>query len=155
MAKTLIDSLVPMVDSLRHLHDSFGTRPYKVTLVRTQWSGGRRGLGTEALVSEVDLDPTPKVTGIGGTSFDLSAVGLSEDGGVTVSQISLSYTESELFPDLGPDEQFWYEVSLKSDASHRMRFFPAAKPEQRPTEVGWVIHLKTQDVPREYDGRLG
>ena len=43
--KSLARSFIPLADSLRDMLTKFGLRAYKVTIVRIEWSGGKRGRG--------------------------------------------------------------------------------------------------------------
>lgn len=80
------------------------------------------GVGKPVLLCEYELLPTPLVSPMGGVSKNQDAVGLTERGGLTVSEISARYSEDFLMglippfrtvekPDtLKPGIDFWYEI---------------------------------------------
>jgi hypothetical protein len=83
---------------------------------------GVEGVGRPILLREVEILPTPLVQGLGGVSGEVQATGNTEAGIVTISQISVGYTEDQLhgliaefrdptFPDtLKPGVSFFYEI---------------------------------------------
>ena len=114
VADTLVDScLVPSIDAARQLLTEFGLRPYRVFLVWVGWttdenadglvSGeeldldpGVEGTGRAVLLKEVELLPTPLVENLGSVNGTVRSTGTTESGVVTVSQISVGYTEDQL-----------------------------------------------------------
>lgn len=82
------------------------------------------GVGRPVLLAEIELLPTPLVGSLAGISKDMDAMGLTERGGLVVSQISMRYSEDFLMgvidpfrsedpnlPDaLRPGIDFWWEI---------------------------------------------
>lgn len=148
---TLVDDLVPLVDDLRGLHTTFGTRPYTVHLVRTKWSGGDRGSGTESVTSDLAITPTPLVSETDALTQVFSPVGRGEQGDLTIGEISLTYTEAQLLPrDVAVDEQFFYEV--RETTGVRRRLFPTSAPYRNTSQMGWTIRVGVQDQGRQASG---
>jgi len=155
--KSLARTLVGTVDQLRDLYTSFGLRPYLVRIIRTKWSGGRRGAGQESVFREMLLEPTPRVMDMDGLNEIVQAVGLDEVGGIRVDQISGRYSEDELrgaIPDNDPidkDENVFYEIEFPQTDGRsgvRRRFLLDAAPFYEADKYQWGIRLE-----RSHEGR--
>lgn len=160
---TLTDRLQPTVDKIRQLYTDFGERPYRVFLVHQQWSGGVRGRGQPQDISRVEVLPTPRLLDMSGTTQVIHAFGLQEDGGVTIDQISLRFTEDDLLgktPDLidptnqrsGPEgfDFFWEIVEARNTTPQpvRRRYVPNAVPVVMPDGFQWKVTLTKQEFNR-------
>lgn len=129
-----------------------GARNYSVLLVRTQWSGGTRGVGYESVIEERFLLPVPAVADISaGVQHELLAVGTEEVGSLQVTEISVRYTESDLLglsPDGDPipaDQSFYWEV--RDDGASvadtpRRRFVPVSAPYRDREGLQWIVRLR-------------
>lgn len=163
----LTTRLSPVVDRIRHLYTRFGLRPYRVFLVHTVWSGSRRGEGAEMEISRREILPTPNVVDMQGTTEVMRAVGMSEEGGITVEQISTKYTEDDLLgltPDLiDPamprtglqNGNFFYEVTESrpsTPAPQPRRYVPDGVPMLGRDRFQWRISLKKQDYNSRRNG---
>ena len=159
---TLANKLIGVADSLRDLNTKFGGRPYIVRIIRTLWTEGRRGIGEEVLTFERLILPTPLVSDLSGIAEILQPVGMAEDGGVSVSQISGRYTEEELRgfdaeghpPNL--DEKFWWEIEFPRLNGHsvKRRFSLRAQPNYSAFGFQWSVILETVDQERTRAGDL-
>lgn len=160
-------ALVPVVDSIRQLYTTFGLRPYRVFLVHEAWSGARIGEGTPLEISRREVLPTPKVLDMGGTSLTLRSVGLTEEGGITIEEVSAKYTEDDLLgktPDLVDpalpsvglsNVEFFWEVSENrpsTPAPVRRRYVPNATPMLTRDGFEWRVSLTKQDFNRDRYG---
>jgi hypothetical protein len=153
-------SLVPCVDQIRDLYTCLGTRSYKVSLVRTRWSGGERGAGVEVVTDVRLLLPTPRIADLTALEQDLRAAGTVEDGTLKVDQISARFTEDMLLglgdggATIPADENFYWEITvLFPDGSERKRrFVPKSAPNLNMMNVQWSIEL---DKAVEDRGRNG
>ena len=161
MRRSLGQRLVPVADRLRGLLTEFGLRPYEVAIVRTRWSGGRRGVGEEIVVEDALLRPTPKVADLDGIAVQVTPAGLSDVGEVQLSQISGTMTEEQLrgiHADGSPidaDEDFFFEVRfprLDGRPGERRRFFPASAPYYDASALQWRVHLRHQHANRQRGG---
>ena len=161
MRESLGQELIEVVDCARDIPSELGLRPYTVRLVRTRWSGGARGLGTEEVLSVLDLLPTPKLVDLSGLQEVLQPVGLDEIGTVQVEQISGRFTEEQLrFLDSdGRDppaqESVWWEVEfVRPDGKpgERRRFVLVGAPEYLPGNVEWRVRLSKAHEDRGRDG---
>lgn len=158
--KTLARRFVPLADSLRDLLTKFGLRAYKVTIVRVEWSGGKRGRGTPAVVSELVLLPTPKISSLDALTELVQPVGLEELGSVELSQISGNFTEEQLRgtsnegDSIPPNQEFYYEVEFfpHDGPSQKRRFFPRSAPTYKPGGLQWVIRLEKANEDRQRNG---
>jgi hypothetical protein len=107
--------------------------------------------------ARIEILPTPKVADMAATTVALQAMGLTEVGGLTVSQISLRYTEDDLTgktPDLTDPEMprtglrnaefFWEVVENRPTGPTPVprRYVPADVPMRGNT--GWTIALIKQ-----------
>jgi hypothetical protein len=162
LCDTLARRLVPVADSLRDLYTTFGLRPYVVNLIRTRWSGGKRGVGAELLVSDVAILPTPLLTDMSAVAEIVTPVGLDEFGEVLLQQISGAYTEDFLRGHdkegrASPqDEQFYYEVEFPPPCEgrdgDRRRFYMKGAPMYFADQFQWNIRLERARMDRNRAG---
>lgn len=159
--RTVVSKLGPTADKLRALVGKMGLRPYTVTLIRTAWTGGERGLGEETVVSEVPLLPVPRITDLTGTQAVLSPAGLVEQGEIMLTRISTSMREETLrWGDSQPvplDQQFFYEIHFpEPDGSpgERRRFVPSSAPYYDPGKLQWMVQLRKQADNRQRNGDM-
>jgi hypothetical protein len=162
---TLIDALAPAIDCARDLYTSLGLRTYQVNLVWTRWSGGERGVGQETVLAVETLLPTPKLSGLGAVAIELKELGSSEQGSVTLSEISLRYSEDLLMGRGGPlplgepipfDVQFYWELALPvgDGTAIRRRLTPNGVPERSGGKLQWSIQLNETEGRRARDGGI-
>lgn len=158
--KTLARRFVPLADSLRDLLTKFGLRSYKVTIVRVEWSGGKRGRGTACVISELVLLPTPKISSFDALTELVQPVGLEELGSVELSQISGSFTEEQLRgtsnegDPIPPNQEFYYEVEFHphDGPPQKRRFYPRSAPTYSPGGLQWRIRLEKANEDRARNG---
>jgi hypothetical protein len=143
----LTDELVSLADELRGLYTELGARPYRVFVVRRAWSGSRVGEGT-ATETETEIVPRPAVlTKVRG---ELRPAGLEEEGNLVVAEVSLTWTEPELYsPALAGNEQHLFRLADAHGQLGRSRFYvPSAPPvpvrgdAMRDDVLGWTIELR-------------
>lgn len=147
--RSLVSSLIPCVDQIRDLYTCFGARAYEVALIRTRWTGGKRGVGVEEVFSELKILPTPKVWGMPEIDTVLEAIGEREVGAVQVTEISARYTEEELTGEdldgnpVEEDQHFYWEIrQITSGArARRRRFEVDAAPTLEPLKFQWKVNL--------------
>jgi len=158
--KSLARSFIPLADSLRDMLTKFGLRAYKVTIVRIEWSGGKRGRGTPVTVDEKVILPTPKISSLDSISEVLQPVGLEELGSLELSQVSGSYTEEDLRgfteggDDIPPNQEFFYEVEFfpNNGNAQKRRFYPVSAPTYFPGRLQWTIRLNKANEDRARNG---
>lgn len=164
---TLASRLVPVVDKIRQLYTNFGVRPYRVFMVHVQWSGDRIGDGVPRELSRREILPTPRVGDISGTTEMLRASGLTEEGGISVDQISAKYTEDDLLgrtPDLQDPAmprtglrqmEFYWEVVENRPSSPtpvRRDYAPSTAPALSRDGFQWRVNLAKRVFDRARDG---
>lgn len=163
IGKTLTRRLIPVADKLRDLHTRFGGRVYNVRIIRTQWSGGSRGVGRETITSVTDIRPTPRVMDLSSLQEITTPIGLNESGSVQVNQISGRFTEEILLgidPELKQpprNENIFYEIEFpRADgkSSTKRRFHIRAAPSYDPYGFQWSITLEKADEDRDREGGL-
>ncbi len=160
LQKTIAGRFVKVGDSLRNLNTKFGVRRCIVRQVRTKWSGGARWRGEEAVLSEVELLPNPKVVDLSTLREVVSSTALMEAGQVVVDEISGTYTEDFLRGldgrgEIPEDESFYYEIEFRSVGSAsnpRRRFVVASNPNYVADDVRWVLTLSAAQGNRLRDG---
>lgn len=142
---TCIERVAPCIDMVRDIQTKLGLRQYVVSLVRTRWTGGERGDGVEQVVSTEPLLPVPKVQELVALSATNTNVGEQEFGSLTVSEISIRYTEAQLTgAPVGVDENFYWEIEFvggQQPAQRKRRFTVNAPPSQNPENFEWTIKL--------------
>ena len=163
LCDTLAFNLIGVADGLRDLYTQFGLRPYRVALVRTRWSGGRRGIGVEIVISSTNLLPTPKMTDMAALTEINSAIGLDETGEVVLTEVSGAFTEDQLRghpfgngEPVFPDEQFYYEIEFPPACAgkdgERRRFTVKGAPMYFADRFQWNIRLEKQRQDRSRYG---
>jgi hypothetical protein len=140
----LAADLAGCIDDALNIYTELCLRAYAVSIVRTRWTGGERGVGQEEFLCRHEILPVPRVV-FSGLQKQLLEVGSNEQGQVTVSEISSRYSEdflSLLQPGGGPvDEaqQAYYEVSYPG--GQRRRFALRGVPVYDPEAVLWSVYL--------------
>jgi len=149
------------LDELRQLAADFGARPYRVFMIRTQWTGGKRGRGVERVISETEILPTPKIETVASINLQMLDAGIDEQGSLSIAEISPRYTENELLgrnedgSEIPDNETFSWEVRLsRGDAGEdkRRRYVVRGVPDYRPTELQWKVSLIRAGSDRQADG---
>lgn len=162
LKNSLARKLVPVVDRARDIATRLGARPYRVRIVRTNWTGDRRGAGIEQVVSTQELVPTPKVIDVSTLAEVVTPIGTTEIGLVQLQQVSGRYTEeflSGVDPDgrpPAPTDDVFYEIEFfRTDGrqSDKHRFALANAPYYNATKVQWLVTLDAQVEKRRRDGR--
>lgn len=147
---TLASCLVDVADCTRQLYTDFGLRPYRVFLVWIGWTADENddgmlqdeelclednmvGVGRPVVLADVELVPTPLVGDLTAVAKTQDVTGLTERGGVGVSQISASMSEDVLMglitpfrdpdnPDtLLPGIEFFWEVQQDRPAGFALQ----------------------------------
>lgn len=163
-SKTLARRFIPLADSLRDMLSSFGLRSYTVTVVKVEWTGRRRGVGTPVTISEEVISPTPKLAAFDALQEVIQSAGLEEVGSIELSQISGRYTEEQLrgFTEEGdplPDNvDFFYEVEFfphNGGPSFRRKFVPRSAPTYFPGRLQWTMRLERAVDDRLRNGDVG
>jgi hypothetical protein len=90
-SNTLANRLGPRIDRLRQLETRFGLRSVRTFLVWVAWSGTEQGSGTEKVLAEIELLPTPKVPNFDAQQWQAKSGGRLPEGQVVIQEISLSY----------------------------------------------------------------
>lgn len=146
----LVDSFVTdIVDSLRRdLHGAFGVRPYRLSLVKRQWSGELPGEGTMT-ETITEFDPPPKVVYNWGSyqvmKMKQEACGLDIKGDIEVTEVSLSYTEAELgFGIYEPGVEVFLMLTEGHGQKSAPKYFTHSRPPyiDREKDIGWCLTLK-------------
>jgi len=159
--QTLARKLIKVADGLRDPFTRFGTRPYKVRVVRARWTSGKRGVGTPVVERTLDLLPTPLVQDMSGVTEIVNPVGLDEVGTIAIAEISGRFTDEELRfcaadgTPLGPDEEVWYEIEFpRADGKpgDLRRFYLRAAPMYFATRFMWTLRLEKAHSDRGRDG---
>lgn len=159
---SLAFTLRSTVDRLRDLYTQFGLRPYKVSLVRTGWSGGRRSLGVELVISSKVILPTPKIMDLSGLAEVVTPVGMDEFGSIMLQEVSGTFTEDQLHgkvfdgQPLPLDQNFYYEVEFPpacaGDNGERRRFTVKNAPMYFADQFQWHVSLERQRSDRTRTG---
>lgn len=148
----LVDSLVPgVIDDLRaSLHPLFGVRPYRLFTVQRTWAGETVGEGGGFTDEETELAPQPRILDWSDLKYDLTSVGLQTTGGIKATEVSLTYTYTELTGgELGGNVQWLLRLDEAHGQGQPSRYFTHAKPPtpDREKDMGWVLWLRPIQVP--------
>jgi len=155
--RSLVEDLGQVVDDIRQLATDLGARPYTVHVVRIAWSGGEVGRGEPSTALELQILPTPRLTGVGeGAVRSQEPGGAIERGDVRLTGVAPRYTEDELGNYFGvePGEECFFEVRIdqRDGEARRRRYVLARPPERRPEHCDWVLVLRRHDGDRQRDG---
>lgn len=147
-----------MADELRQLYTDLGLRPYRVFSVAQQWSGQAVGRGTLSVLSEVELLPTPLVD-FTPMRRRMTEGGFTEDGLVTLREISPRYTEEDVQAlccrrsDVPGREVF---IEMRHDARDgqtvRRRFTIESVPFRKAGKFEWQVRLRKANPDRAPNG---
>lgn len=154
LGRNLIDRLVPLVDTIRgRLNPAMGIRQWTVTVVRRTWPSGKRGdtSAGPAVLTELELTPQPKVrfSSESGVAYKMRGAGREEEGSITLSEISLRYSEDQLVPQgLGQNVEFFYRLTdAQGQGLPARHYVPMGPPEpDREGSVGWTLKLSRRHV---------
>jgi hypothetical protein len=167
--RTLASMLIPSIDKIRQIPTMLGLRPKRVFLVHAVWNGplGKKGDGAPVEVSRTEILPTPKVADMEATTQILHATGLSEEGGLRITEISARFSEDDLMgrtPDLQDAadprtsrrgaEFYWEVVDDRPNAPTgvRRQYVPSDVPELSKDGCQWRISLIKRDGDRSRAG---
>lgn len=146
----LVDDLLPDIDGLRgDLHADFGVRPFRVYTVRRAWSGTMVGEGT-ATDTVAEITPAPRVLTWDGYEFDLTHGGIVSKGELKLTEVSLTYTHTEITGGtLAQNVQWFIRIDEGHGQGQPSRYYVHAKPPfpDREKDIGWVIWLRAAQVP--------
>lgn len=143
-----VDAISGAADRIRaRVHERMGSRPYRVSVVIRRWSGDRTGEGSY-VDSVLVLAPRPEVVR-GGTNR-MGPGGMEGNNKVTLREVSLSYTEDELYPrGLQANEECVYmlERTFGGAPNASQEFFtvensPTPERGDKPGDrLAWTIRL--------------
>jgi hypothetical protein len=149
----LVDEMVPIVDELRaNLAPVFGHVQFRTFVVKRSWpvktKRGDASAGPPVFLVQNEITPVPRFTWA-----DLSnplhralfPTGLDEEGNAVLTDVSLTYLESELvLTGLHPWEDFYYRIVEGQSQQIANRYFVPAGPARpdRTKTIGWIIPLR-------------
>lgn len=140
-------------------HACAGTRPYRVTLVRSAWSGGQPGRGQQTTTRTplgcgpaCDGQVTPPKVLLEG-AWARSMHGLVEQGRAVLEEIDPTLTEAQLvaYGRQGPGEESWVEIEQDDrdgPAGERpvRRYVIDGPPLRSTNPYGWVLRLRSHEA---------
>lgn len=162
---SLASRVIDLEDRGREIDSRLGFRPYAVWIVRSTWTGGRRGDGPEEITQEVPILPVPKVSDLTGVQMIVTPALVQEVGTVLVSEISGRYTEDQVRGrdpagrPAGPNETTWWEIAFLAGcagvaAGERMRFAVKSVPMYDADRAQWSVTLVRAHEGRARSGAL-
>jgi hypothetical protein len=142
----LVDSLVgDVIDGLREdLHPQFGVRAYRVYRVIRSWAGRVAGEGTFT-DDAAELRPQPLVWQWDGLRFVQETCGVEELGEVKLTEVSLTYTESQLTGQpLRKNQEILIAIGEAHGQASSTRLFRHTRPPyiDRVKDMAWVLWLR-------------
>lgn len=150
---SLIDRLISKVDNIRQKVnvEKVGVRRFQLYRVVRTWSGGEVGDGT-ATIAATEITPAPAIT-LGKSRDSLSGRGRVERGSMVASQVSLSYSESDLYPALTAGQELYYrlvEMNAEQGASTSYWTLESAPEADRCETPGgdlqWTINFTRAQI---------
>lgn len=163
--QTLLGELAECVDCWRQIPSELGARPYRIYLVKTRWTGRRRGEGVETIANIEEITPTPKAEPVSSIQQQLQDIGLDEVGSLQITEISPRYTEDRLMgknpdgKDIAANESFYWEIvltrNLPQERVKRRRFMVSGVPSYEATKLQWTVRLVRAGSDRDAGGVPG
>ncbi len=155
--RTLLgDALVDVVDDIRRsVHGALGTRPWAVAIVTRTWSGGRRGVGTPS-IRILELDPVPRVERV--AKDRMGPAGREAAGSVTLSEVSLRYSQAELEPKIADGVEVAYRLTeLRGQRQSPKWYTISGSPvprrgDKEQDKTDWYILLHETSAMGDLDG---
>lgn len=153
----LSDALVDVVDDIRReIHGALGTRTWEVAVVTRRWSGDAVGVGTPT-DSILVLDPPPQISR--SASDRLGAAGRESVGTLTLTRVSLRYSEEELQPKVDHRTEVAYRLTrLRLTQRQAPRWFVliaspiARRGEDSGDNTDWMLKLNETSPLSPLDG---
>lgn len=154
-----------LADRLRQLATKFGIRPTRVFMVWTTWTGETQGEGTQHILHEVEILPTPKIVDSASSILrDPRSAGFLPTGSIIVTDVSVTWTQDELEGRVLPGGQpidtrkcdFFYELREDGRGDNpptRERFILAATPSREAGFVRWNLYLSRSSEDRSRAGQ--
>lgn len=144
----LVDSLVTdVIDELRaDLYPSFGMRGYIASIVTRRWSGRVVGEG-KFVDTIVEMVTRPLVEVWNGLKYELVPCGLTTDGDIRLTEVSLTYTFAELVGEERANAQTMIMLSEGYGQGQPVTYWVHSKPPyvDREKTLGWILWLKAFD----------
>jgi hypothetical protein len=157
---SFVDDMGEVADDIRQLATDFGARPYRVFCVVVSWTGREVGRGTQAVLAETELLPTPRID-LTSLRYVVTSGGRTDDGYTKLYEVSPRYTEDDIhslfYRDLLPGEQAFIEVRMDARDGRqpvRHRLTVSGVPFRDADGFQWVVPLKIQQEERNRDGTL-
>ncbi len=155
-SNTLTDVLVDVVDDIRReVHGALGTRTWEVAIVTRRWSGDRVGVGTPTK-SVMVLDPNPLVRR--NTRDRMGPAGREAAGSMTLTEVSLRYSQLELQPKADATTEIAYRLTEIHGQRMKPRWFvlsaePVARRGDLPNDNSdWYLVLNETPAMSDDDG---
>lgn len=145
---SLVDRLISKVDRIRQRVnvDKVGVRRFSLYRVVRTWSGGEVGDGT-ATISAVEITPAPAIV-FNKARDSLNGRGRVEVGTMEASEVSLTYSESYLFPTLTAGQELYYRLVERNaaQATGTSYWILTSKPEADRCEttsgnIQWIMNF--------------
>lgn len=169
--KTLANRLgTRIAPRLRQFATKFGIRSKRVFLVWSKFSGAERGEGTEAIISRVELLPTPRVVDLSSITYQPFSAGVLPVGSVRVDKVAVTYTADQLMGKAVPGQlrgakieepyDFFYEIvedGRGDPMPMRQRFRLYGVPDRNEGDVCWSLLLErvAEDLARSGASQYG
>jgi hypothetical protein len=160
MEPSFADDMGDIVDDLRQMATDFGMRPYRVFSIVVGWSGGVVGRGTQSVLRETELLPTPRID-LTSIRYVVTSGGRTDDGYTKLYEISPRYTQDDVrtlfYRSLAAGEQSFVEVRIDGrDGSDpvRHRLTVSGVPFRDADGFQWIVPLKIQQEERNRNGQL-
>lgn len=154
--RPITDKLIDVVDNVRRkVHKALGSRTYRVQIVTRRWSGETLGDGSPTMTI-LELDPRPLLARDEGDR--LAPGGREDQGGATLTQVSLRYSAEELQPPTPPNTEVAYRVidtggQRQPDQWYVIAGDPASRRgDLQQDSSDWKIKLKQTTPMTDFDG---
>lgn len=151
---TLIERKAAIVDRVRQKYADKGAIPHRVYVRLFKWSGGKRHIGDQEQIEEVELTPPPELQAASSQRYQVLSGGTRAEGTVRLVGISPRYTEADLDLLIGQrDAADSVEIHMVPDGREGddpliKRYRPIGKPERDVVGFQWTLALELIDQKR-------
>jgi hypothetical protein len=142
--KTFLSEISSSIDQIRHIHDYFGTRPYKIFIITKEWSEGEQNFGQLIERSKLELLPNPKIEKYNDISGRWEPFGEAYDGQIRLSEISSTYSMEQLNPVIMAYQQ--KEVLIEFNNNHKVIMTIEHITYNTYKSPGWMITGKVREI---------
>lgn len=153
--ESFVDSLSKSIDDIRRsVHDSLGTRTYRVQVIARSWSGDAIGEGTPT-TTVLELDPRPLVSRV--NRDRMGPGGREATGDLILTEVSLRYSALDLQPVASATVEVAYRIIDDGGQGQADQWLivdgdpVSRRGDRRGDNSDWRVHLRETAPMTNFD----